>query len=339
MRKGFILICVFLTVLLAVPALAQSTGVDVDGKTYVITGGDGTYEVDGMIFVINENEVIVRREGQEDLQLALEATEEAVVVENKAATESVTVFSVSDDVTAAQGSMTYYTVTEDADSAMRVEVTASDEGEVYKSFTYVYEEDGRAEYSQYAKYGLSYDGAENILYYQGSRVRILEDSWKLGGDAESQLAYFDDEGKVDVRALRDEKGALTGLEALSDAEFAARDLTAWTKTEAARMEATTAMEGELTPEELAAMYEAYEAVGLRYDAERDLMFYGDRQVHILKDIRKSNGEEPGSGKFAGELTQLVYDDGEVDVTIIRDYEHPNAEGDGGIIGVNVVEAE
>ena len=346
MKKGWILICVVLAMLLALPALAQSTGVQVDGKTYVITGGDGTYEMDGKIFVIDGNTVIVRREGQEDLHLTLEAAEETDVV--AATGSSVPVYAEGE---VREGSAVY-TFTEDVGDVV-VSVTKPGEVETVSAITFKSgAESNAAEFSDYAKYGLSYDANHDLLYYQGKRVRILEDEWNLNIEsgskivtsegesvlttcASANLCYFNGEGEVDVRATRDESGELTGLEALGDAEFAARDLTAWLEPNVTRMEMTATGGEQLTPDELAAFYAPYAAFGLRYDAERDLLFYGERQVHKLVDYRRTNGEEPGSGNFSGVLTQLIYEGGEVDVTTIRDYSRPDANGEGKLVGLNV----
>ena len=356
MKKGMFLICVLLAALLAVPALAQSTGVYVNGKTYVITGSDGTYEMDGMTFVIEGDTITVTRPGEEELRLSLEAAEETDVVEGAVSGSSVTVYAVEDageaddgkihmifteDVqtenTASVGKVTVYSCSEDEGSIHVVE-DVSDAITSSEMYTVTYSgSDLTEEYSAYAQYGLGYDSTGNILYYQGKRVRVFEDGWALDDNSAATLEYFDDEGEVDVRGLRNEQGEITGVEALSDAEFAARDLSAWMEPNVTRMEMTATDGEELTPEELEAFFEPYAAFGLRYDAERDLLFYQDKQVRKLVDIRVSNGAEPGSGNFSGELTQLVYDGGEVDVTAIRDYEQPDAEGNGKLIGLNVEE--
>ena len=331
MKKGFALFVVLLAALTALPALAQSTGVQVDGETYVITGGDGTYEVDGKTFVIEGNTVTVRREGQEDLHLVLEAAEETDVVAADAA-ESVTVFAESE----VEAGTAVYTFSTDAGDVL---VHVAEPGEI----TYTIVEDvvgsGTAEFSAYAQYGLSYDAVNDLLYYQGKQVRVFEDNYALPDGNEASINLFHKDGKVDVKALRDGAGELTGLEALSEAEFAGRDLRPWTEPVATSVQMTATDGEEPTPEERAAFFEPYTAFGLRYDAELDLLFYQDKQVHKLVDYRETNGEEPGSGNFSGVLTQLIYEGGEVDVTTIRDYDHPDAQGEGELIGLNVEEVK
>lgn len=329
MKKGFALFCALLALFVALPALAQSTGVAVDGKTYVITGGDGTYELDGKTFVIDDNTVIVRREGQEDLYLCLEAAEEIDVVAADTA-ESVTIFAESD----VEAGTAVYTFAEDAGDVC---VHIATPGE----FSYTVVEDPAesyaVEFSAYAKYGLSYDMTHDLLYYQGKQVRVFEDRYALPDGNEASINLFSKEGEVDVRALRDESGELTGLEALSEAEFAARDLNPWLEPSVTRVEMTASDGEELSREEREAFFAPFAAYGLRYDEERDLLFYQDRQVRKFVDVRVSNGEHPESGKFEGQLTQLVYEGGEVDVTAVRDYDHPGADGEGKLIGLNVEE--
>ena len=331
MKKGFALICVLMAVLMALPALAQSTGVQVDGETYVITGGDGTYEVNGKTFVIEGNTVTVRREGQEDLHLELEAAEETDVVAADAA-ESVTVFAASE---VEAGTAVYTFSTDEGDVLVHV----AEPGEI--SYTVVEDTAGRyaAEFSAYAKYGLSYDAVNDLLYYQGKLVRIFEDTYKLPDGNEASINLYNGEGEVDVRAQRDELGELMTLEMLSSDEFIARDLTAWTEPAATFVQMTATDGEEPTPEERAAFFAPYAAFGLNYDAERDLLFYEGKQVHKLVDYRETNGEEPGSGNFSGVLTQIIYEGGEVDVTTVRDYDHPDEQGEGKLIGLNVEEAK
>ena len=63
-----ILTCL-LALLLTATALAQTTGVQLDGKSYAFFGGPGTYEADGMTFVIGADSVTVQRPGEAELVL------------------------------------------------------------------------------------------------------------------------------------------------------------------------------------------------------------------------------------------------------------------------------
>lgn len=352
MKKGWTLIGVLLAMLAATPSLAQTTGVAVDGRVYTFTGDAKTYTVDGMTFVIGEEEVTVIYADGREVCLPLEqAAEDCVAVSASIPGSGVTsviyeedlqIGSVCEELNAVSiavddvamslqpGVMAAYSAQTD------IATIAEDTGLVYgKATSWSAEE----EFALYEKYGLHYDVQSNVLSYQGKRVRVMEDEWSIDASLSSAIRWFDETGEVDVRVIRDDTGALTGLQALSDAQFAARDLSAWLEPNVTRMEMTATSERALTPEELATFFEPYSAFGLRYDAARDLLFYGEKQVRRLVDVRKSNGEEPGSGRFSGELTQLVYEGGEADVTAVRDYEHPNAEGEGTLMGLNVTAAK
>ena len=342
MKKGFVFLIALLAVCMALPALAQSTGVTVDGKTYVITGGDGTYSVGTMIFVLEGDEIIVQREGEEDLHLRLEATVEDEVAVSGTAAGSVTVYSVTEGKAGDAVGVVTYTFSDETETA-QVDVTLPGTIETSESITCVYVDGGDepdpAVYSAYAKYGLSYDAAEGVLYYQGARVRIFEDSYELEGGNMATLAAYDGDGEVDVRALRDDMGELTGIEALSAEDFAARDLQPWQEPSVTRVEMTATDGTELPIEERVAFFAPFAEFGLRYDAENDLLFYQEKQVRRFVDIRKSNGEALEGGGFVGELTQLIYEGGTVDVTTIRDYEDVDAAGEGKLLGLAAVEVK
>ena len=194
-----------------------------------------------------------------------------------------------------------------------------------------------AEYAAFAPYGLRCDAEEEKLYYMGECVRVFEDTYEVDGGS-AELSYFDAAGTVDVRALRGADGALTGLERLSDAEFAARDLGEWTDPAPVRGEATATDGSEPTPEERANFFAPYAPFGLRYDAEANQLYFNDRPVRNFLDVRSSNGAAPTGGDFHGSLTQLRFE-GEVDVAILRDYAHPDENGEGKLIRIEATEAK
>ncbi|MDO4356491.1 MAG: hypothetical protein Q4E13_08285 [Clostridia bacterium] len=202
------------------------------------------------------------------------------------------------------------------------------------------------DYSAYARFGLSYDAEADALYYQGQRVRVFEDAYPMGDGIASTLLYVDDEGIIDVQAQRDmtkpvynadgsmaESGELVGLRALTDAEFAARDVDALT---APSVEATDCFAGEpMSLEEAAAFYAPYAVYGLQYDADTGLLTYQGQRVRTFLDIRQSNGEGLTSGRFEGTMTRIHDDEGEVDVETVRDYDHLDENGDGTLIGLKI----
>ena len=328
-----------LALLLAASALAQTTGVQLDGKSYAFFGGSGTYEVDGMTFVIGEDSVTVQRPGEAELVLPLETcAEDAVATEGASEAVSEVTITAAEDSVVAQYSQS--ALSEDKFSPEA--------------------------FSVYAPFGLSCDSVGEALYYRGRRVRIFEDV--VQGDALQEeaglcyeLEYVDSEGAVDVRTVRDEAGTLLRLEQLSEAEFQSRDLKDWTEPEIG----VTAAEGnvwtayaaveadedavaakgmtaetscaEWTQADKQAFFAEYAPFGLTYDPQTDALTYMGRAVRNFLDVRSSNGAALSGGSFRGSITQISNADGEVDVETIRDYARPNASGEGTLTGIVVTE--
>ncbi|MGN0185038.1 MAG: hypothetical protein ACI4AL_07945 [Aristaeellaceae bacterium] len=334
-----ILTCL-LALLLVTPALAQTTGVNLDGKSYAFFGGPGTYVVDGTTFVIDGDSVTVQRPGEAELVLPLVKCEDDAIV-----TES---------TSEAVSEVTITTAAEDAVVAQYTQSALSEDEFSPEAF------------SVYAPFGLSCDSVGEALYYRGRRVRIFEDV--VQGDALQEeaglcyeLEYVDSEGAVDVRTVRDEAGTLLRLEQLSEAEFQSRDLKDWTEPEIG----VTAAEGNVwttyaaveadedavaakgmtaetscadwTPAEKQEFFAEYAPFGLTYDPQTDALTYMGRAVHNFLDVRSSNGVSLTGGSFRGSITQISKADGEVDVETIRDYDHPNASGEGTLTGIVVTE--
>ena len=346
--KWIALIGLMLSVMLCVPALAQTTGIAVDGKIYTFTGSEGTYEADGKTFIIGADTVTIKEPGKKDRVQSLSRSVEnenllvrdaAVFVESgtgdfdSAATYAEAI-AVEDAQTAA------YLERGDENAIGQTAVT-----EYSKSSYDVLEDVDPARFAEYAKFGLSYDAVQNALYYQGQRVRIFEDSYSLDDQACVALEHVDDQGTVDVKTTRDTSakvynadgsydpsGTLTGLYVLSDAEFAARDLRDWTEPK----QQSTAVEGaEMTPAEKEAMYAPYAAFGLDYDAKADTLTYQGKRVRQFMDIKQSNGEALNSGHFQGVMACIGGEYGEIDVETIRDFTKPDADGNGTLIGISM----
>lgn len=92
-------------------------------------------------------------------------------------------------------------------------------------------------YGVYEPFGLTYDEAEDTLYFGGERVRYFFDGVDTGdGGRISRVEHIDPAGTVDIHTVRETTdngdgsvnpfGPLTGLEADSQAEFDARDINA-----------------------------------------------------------------------------------------------------------------
>jgi hypothetical protein len=328
-----ILTGMILTMTFSSHALA-STGIYVDGKAYAVSGDQTTFEADGKTFILDWDSVRVQEAGKPDRVLPMEhsaGNSGAVVQDVTTASENT---EVSGGVSVIEGSK----VTADA-----VATGIKSEGASVQQ---------SAQFGQYAKFGLSYDTTKDILYYQGQRVRVFEDSYSLGDNAYSSVEHYDELGAVDVEAQRDRAayiknadgsydpgGLLTGLRALSAGEFATRDLTSWTQPPTLYNVTSASSEAPMTTGEKLAFYAPYAEFGLTYDAKTDSLNYQNQMVHTFLDIRQSNGEALESGRFHGTMTSFTNDSGTINVTAIRDYASPDAKGNGMLIGLSVDKAK
>ena len=322
-RIWVILVGLLLAFAVSMPAMA-TTAIEVDGKVYMVYGDQSAFEADGKTFIIGKDSVRIQEKGKPDRVLELETSAEdspGVLIED----------AVDGSVAIGYGEATV--VTKNAETA----------GESVASIVIENIPGAQAErFSAYAQFGLSYDSEQNILYYQGQRVRIFEDTYSLGDYGYSSVEHFDEQGSIDVKAERhlsndsrnadgsyEPSGQLVGLHALSAEEFAARDLVEWT-----RPHVNVASSGApMTPGEQSAIYAPYAEFGLQYDAQTDSVRYQGQVVRRFLDIHQSNGEAWESGKFSGVMTSLYNELGTVDIETIRDYTVPDAEGNGKLIGL------
>lgn len=327
MKKVFCvsLIALMLVCLVCASALAQTTGIAMDGKVYTFTGGEGTYQADGKTFIIGVESVVVQEPGLPDRVLELHQTEGTEIMR--------------DGHPAAAGQET-------DDSTVICEGTAAYEAAeaivVYTQYSYSYPENDEAwarHFEPYAEYGLSCDPESRTLMYQGQRVRSFTDAYSMSGGVCTIIEFTDEQGTIDLRTERDQtrlirhadgslspEGRLTGIRA----ESAARSQGGSTS------QTTATSEGEMTAAEKQAFFAPYEVFGLCYDAASDEMAFQGQRVRRFLDIRQSNGEPLDSGRFHGSMTSMVCcddDQGEVDVEVIRDYTKPDANGDGALIGM------
>ena len=72
--------------------------------------------------------------------------------------------------------------------------------------------------------------------------------------------------------------------------------------------------------------------------DQDCFYYNGKLVREFIDILSSNGEDLDRGKFKGSFRQMNNLDGkgEIDIKAIRDYTKLNSEGEGELIGIEVV---
>ena len=80
-------------------------------------------------------------------------------------------------------------------------------------------------------------------------------------------------------------------------------------------------------------FDAYEAFGVTYDAEKDQWYFNGEEVRYFRDVLTSNGESLTSGKFRGEMRTLGSGVGTIDIYTVRDYGHLNSEHHGTLTGI------
>ena len=210
-------------------------------------------------------------------------------------------------------------------------------------------EAGPAErFRPYEPFGLRYDAEKDELWFGGQLVRWFEDYYPLSGDgAQAGNDFFDEDGVVDVYAVRDRSGlarradgsydpsgTLVGVEAFSEEAFAARDV------EALRHSApvtAVAGGGELSAEERNAMAEAYAPFGVTYDAEEDQWYYNGEAVCFFRDVLTSNGKSLTGGGFRGAMRILSSAEGTVRIETVRDFTRPDFQGYGTLMDIQIIE--
>lgn len=197
-------------------------------------------------------------------------------------------------------------------------------------------------FKPYEQFGLIYDSGKKELQYQGKTVRWFEDYYTTSDGAQAGNDFFNENGVVDVYAVRDftsivrsedgsfdPSGKLVGVKEFSEAEFAARD------TEAIKNPpSVVAIAGDPpSTEELEERAKEYEAFGVTYDIKNDQWYFNGEKVRFFWDVLTSNGEDMTGGRFKGAIRTLGSADGTVDIYTVRDFSHPDASGNGTLTGV------
>lgn len=198
------------------------------------------------------------------------------------------------------------------------------------------------QFKPYEQFGLTYNAAENELEYNGKLVRWFEDYYTIPGGGQAGRDFFNENGVVDVYAVRDldcvvrsddgsfdPSGKLVGLKEFSQEEFAARNI------EAIKNPApVVAVSGEpASARELEEMAKEYEAFGVTYDAKENQWYLGDEKVRFFLDVLTSNGESLSGGKFKGSMRTLESAEGTIDIYTVRDFANPNTLGYGTLTGI------
>lgn len=197
-------------------------------------------------------------------------------------------------------------------------------------------------FKPYEPFGLTYDSSKKELQYHGKTVRWFEDYYAIADGGQAGNDFFNENGVVDVYAVRDltgftcsedgsfdPGGRLVGVNQFSKEEFAARDIQAIKNPSPA-----VAIAGEPpSPKELENMAKEYEAFGVSYDIKNDQWYFNGEKIRFMRDVLTSNGEELTSGKFKGAIRSLGSTDGIVDIYTVRDFDHIDASGNGTLTGI------
>lgn len=204
-------------------------------------------------------------------------------------------------------------------------------------------------YEPYRKFGMAYDKDRNTLTYEGEYVRWFEDYYPVGDGGYAGADFFNKAGTIDVYAERDFSkttvssdgsydpgGELTGLKKFSQEEFDKRDIDPLLHPKTPEATAVTDDESEAgTSLETAAEYAPF---GITYyDTPNGGWYYKGEKIRSFRDVLTSNGEAMNSGKFEGVLRCFGSEAGTVSLAAVRDYSHPDAEGNGTLTGVEVLE--
>lgn len=197
-------------------------------------------------------------------------------------------------------------------------------------------------FKPYEQFGLTYDSDKNELQYQGKTVRWFEDYYTVEDGGQSGNDFFNENGVVDVYAVRDltsfvhsedgsfdPSGKLVGIKEFSAEEFAARDIEAIKNTSpgvAIAGDPPSAME-------LEDMAKEYETFGVTYDVKNDQWYFNGEKVRYFQDVLTSNGEGLTNGKFKGVIRNSWSVSGTIDIYTVRDFANPNADGYGTLTGI------
>ena len=197
-------------------------------------------------------------------------------------------------------------------------------------------------FKPYEQFGLIYDSGKKELKYQGKTVRWFEDYYTTSDGAQAGNDFFNENGVVDVYAVRDftsivrsedgsfdPSGKLVGVKEFWEAEFAARDIET-IKNPPSNVAIAGAPPSEKELEERAKEYEAF---GVTCDIKNDQWYFNGEKVRFFRDVLTSNGEGLTSGKFKGSMRVLGSADGTVDIYTVRDFAHPDTSGNGTLTGI------
>lgn len=202
----------------------------------------------------------------------------------------------------------------------------------------------KEELKNYEEFGMVYDSDKDVLYYNGKLVRWFEDYYELSAEEWAGIDFFNENGVVDVYAVRDfsdliqhddgsfdPSGKIVGLKEFSDKEFAERDINAIKNPP--REVCYAGEGGPLTPDEAQAIADEYAAFGVTYDASIDQWYFNGEKVRFFQDVLASNGESLTGGNFYGAIRSSWNENGSIDIYTVRDFANLNTSGNGTLTGV------
>lgn len=197
-------------------------------------------------------------------------------------------------------------------------------------------------FQPYEQFGLTYDAEKDELLYNGKLVRWFEDYYPLEDDAYAGKDYFNENGVVDVYAVRDlnsfvkrengsidPSGKLTGLKEFSQEDFNKRDIEA-IKNPPTSVSIAGSLPSAAEMEKIASEYKPF---GLTYDTANDQWIFNGEKVRYFRDVMTSNGESLTGGKFKGTMRTFGNENGTIDIYTIRDFTKQDANGNGVLTGI------
>lgn len=198
------------------------------------------------------------------------------------------------------------------------------------------------QFRPYKQFGMVYNASKGKLEYNGRLVQWFEDYYTIPEGGQAGRDYFNENGVVDVYAVRDldsfirsddgsfdSSGKLIGLKEFSEEEFAARNIEA-----IKNPVPSSAIAGEpVSAKEFEEIAKEYAAFGVTYEAKENQWYLGDEKVRFCRDVLTSNGESLTGGKFKGSMRTFESTDGTIDIYTVRDFANPADLGYGTLTGI------
>lgn len=194
----------------------------------------------------------------------------------------------------------------------------------------------------YEAFGMTYNEAKDELSYNGKLVRWFEDYYSMGDNAQGGRDFFNENGVVDVYAVRDLSSFVTAPDGSIDPSGKLTDLKEFTKEEFEKRNvdeiknppSRSVIAGDLpSASDMEKLASEYKDFGVTYDAKTSQWFFNGEKVRFFRDIMTTNGESLTSGKFKGTTRTLVSESGTIDIYTIRDFNKPLADGSGTLTDV------